>query len=217
MPKVRDRCGAGVKFNSAVVQPYVRKPPRVSAALPWLYLKGISTGNMSVALSVLLGEEAKGLPANVISRLKAQWSEHWQQWDRRDLSSARYQLVAGFSHKEICLKPACSVGLSQVSPIALESVCFGGRYGKEQAVAMDSNPCDSIPVHAICLAAFGRWATWPAPEVKVAHDFQPHFAVAVSGLPMARAADFHRCGRASGNSLHTRLSDVPLLAVAWLL
>ena len=90
VPKVRDRSGTGVKFNSAVVPPYVRKSPRVSAALPWLYLKGISTGDMGEALSVLLGEQAKGLSANVVSRLKAQWSEEWQQWDRRDLSSARY-------------------------------------------------------------------------------------------------------------------------------
>ena len=90
VPKVRDRSGTGVKFNSAVVPPYIRKSPRVSAALPWLYLKGISTGDMGEALSVLLGEEAKGLSANVVSRLKAQWSQEWQQWDRRDLSSARY-------------------------------------------------------------------------------------------------------------------------------
>ena len=90
MPKVRDRSGTGVKFNSAIVPPYVRKSPRVSAALPWLYLKGISTGDMSDAVSVLLGEEAKGLSANVVSRLKAQWSEEWRQWDRRDLSAARY-------------------------------------------------------------------------------------------------------------------------------
>jgi transposase-like protein len=75
VPKVRDRSGSGVKFNSAIVPPYVRKSPRVSAALPWLYLKGISTGDMSDALQVLLGKEAKGLSANVVSRLKAQWAE----------------------------------------------------------------------------------------------------------------------------------------------
>ena len=60
VPKVRDRSGSGVKFNSSIVPPYVWKSPRVSAALPWLYLKGISTGDMSEALSVLLGEDAKG-------------------------------------------------------------------------------------------------------------------------------------------------------------
>jgi putative transposase len=90
VPKVRDRSGMGVKFHSSVVPPYVRKSPRVSAALPWLYLKGVSTGDMSEALAVLLGDEAKGLSANVVSRLKAHWSEEWQQWNRRDLSIARY-------------------------------------------------------------------------------------------------------------------------------
>ncbi len=72
VPKVRDRSSTGVKFNSSVVPPYVRKSPRVAAALPWLYLKGISTGDMGDALSVLLGEDVKGLSANVVSRLKSQ-------------------------------------------------------------------------------------------------------------------------------------------------
>ena len=90
VPKVRDRSGSGVKFNSAIVPPYVRKSPRVSAALPWLYLKGISTGDMSEALGVLLGENAKGLSANVVSRLKAQWADEQVHWGRRDLSTARY-------------------------------------------------------------------------------------------------------------------------------
>lgn len=52
VPKVRDRYGQGVKFNSAIVPPYIRRSARVSAALPWLYLKGVSTGDMSEALSV---------------------------------------------------------------------------------------------------------------------------------------------------------------------
>jgi transposase-like protein len=59
VPKVRDRSGGGVKFNSALVPPYVRSSARVSAALPWLYLKGISTGDMREALTVLLGDQAK--------------------------------------------------------------------------------------------------------------------------------------------------------------
>lgn len=87
VPKVRDRSGTGVKFNSSVAPPYVRKSPRVSAALPWLYLKGISTGDMGDALSVLLGEDTKGLSANVVSRLKAQWADEWKQWEKRDLSA----------------------------------------------------------------------------------------------------------------------------------
>ncbi|EIF32458.1 transposase [Burkholderia sp. Ch1-1] len=90
VPKVRDRSGSGVKFNSTIVPPYVRKSPRVSAALPWLYLKGISTGDMGEALSVLLGDDAKGLSANVVSRLKAQWADEHVAWSRRDMSGSHY-------------------------------------------------------------------------------------------------------------------------------
>jgi putative transposase len=93
VPKVRDRSGSGVKFNSALVPPYVRKARRVEAALPWLYLRGISTGDMQEALSVLLGEDAKGLSPAVVSRLKAQWSEDYLAWNRRDLSGERYVYV----------------------------------------------------------------------------------------------------------------------------
>jgi transposase-like protein len=90
VPKVRDRSKSGIKFNSQLVPPYVRKTPRISAALPWLYLKGISTGDMSEALQALLGDEAKGLSAPVVSRLKAQWADDWKVWNQRDLSVERY-------------------------------------------------------------------------------------------------------------------------------
>ena len=90
MPKVRDRSGAGVKFNSVLVPPFVRRSPRMSAALPWLYLKGISTGDMREALAVLVGDQAKGLSANVVSRLKAEWAAEYAVWMKRDLSSHRY-------------------------------------------------------------------------------------------------------------------------------
>lgn len=90
VPKVRDRSGSGVKFNSTLVPPYVRRSARVSAALPWLYLKGISTGDMREALTVLLGEEARGLSPNVVSRLKAEWATDYTAWMKRDLSDARY-------------------------------------------------------------------------------------------------------------------------------
>jgi transposase-like protein len=90
VPKVRDRTSMGVKFNSALVPPYIRRSARVSAALPWLYLKGISTGDMGEALKVLVGEDAQGLSPNVVSRLKAKWADEHARWNRRDLSQARY-------------------------------------------------------------------------------------------------------------------------------
>ena len=59
IPKVRSRTGEPVTFRSALVPPYIRKRQSLEAALPWLYLKGISTGEMQDALSALVGPEAK--------------------------------------------------------------------------------------------------------------------------------------------------------------
>ncbi len=56
IPRVRERSGGKVKFNSALVPSYVRRSKSLSAALPWLYLKGISTGEMPSVLEVLFGD-----------------------------------------------------------------------------------------------------------------------------------------------------------------
>lgn len=90
VPKVRDRAGTGVKFNAALVPPYVRRSKRVEAALPWLDLKGISTGDMREALGVLVGEQARGLSPNVVSRPKAEWAQEYKGWMKRELSARRY-------------------------------------------------------------------------------------------------------------------------------
>lgn len=68
IPKVRVKTGEPVTFQSALVSPYVRKTKSQEAALPWLYLKGISTGEMGAALEVLVGPNAKGLSASTVSR-----------------------------------------------------------------------------------------------------------------------------------------------------
>lgn len=44
VPKVRSRQGDPIAFRSALVPPYVSKTASLEAAIPWLYLKGISTG-----------------------------------------------------------------------------------------------------------------------------------------------------------------------------
>ncbi len=90
VPKVRDRSGSGVKFNSALAPPYVRRSARVAAALPWLYLKGISSGDLGEALEVLVGEDAKGLSAAALGRLKAAWAEEYTGWAGRSLDDKQY-------------------------------------------------------------------------------------------------------------------------------
>ena len=89
-PRVRDRSGSGIRFTSAILPPYLRRTKSIEALLPWLYLKGISTGNFSEALSVLLGPDAPGLSATTVSRLKAVWKGELDVWQRRDLTRKRY-------------------------------------------------------------------------------------------------------------------------------
>jgi len=90
IPKVRSRTGETVVFRSSLVPPYVRKARRVEAALPWLYLKGISTGKMREALEVLVGSEARGLSPSVVSRLKREWEAEYEDWRKKDLSKDRW-------------------------------------------------------------------------------------------------------------------------------
>jgi len=90
VPKVRSRTGEKVVFRSSLAPPYVRRTKTLDAALPWLYLKGISTGQMPEALEVLVGPEAKGLSASVVSRLKAQWREEYAAWRGRRLEEDRW-------------------------------------------------------------------------------------------------------------------------------
>jgi len=85
IPKVRSKEGKPVTFRSALVPPYVRKTRTLEATLPWLYLKGISTGEMGAALKVLLGPDAKGLSANTISRLKQDWAKEYEGWRNTQL------------------------------------------------------------------------------------------------------------------------------------
>lgn len=56
MLKVRDRSRQGIKFNSALIPPFLKQTTAVEEFIPWLYLKGISTGEMQPALEKLLGE-----------------------------------------------------------------------------------------------------------------------------------------------------------------
>ena len=78
IPKVRSKTGEPVTFHSVLVPPYVRKTASFEAAIPWLYLKGVSTGEMSEALSVLVGPEANGLSATTVSRLKQAWAQEYR-------------------------------------------------------------------------------------------------------------------------------------------
>jgi transposase-like protein len=94
-PRVRDRRpdGEAELFTSKLLPPYLRKTRSVEELIPWLYLKGISTGDFSEALQALLGPEAPGLSATTITRLKTRWEAEYKDWSRRSLAGKHYVYV----------------------------------------------------------------------------------------------------------------------------
>lgn len=90
VPKARSRIEEPAVFRSTLVPPYVRRAKSLDTVLPWLYLHGVSTGDMREALAALVGAEAKGLSASVVSRLKGRWSQEYQAWRRQKLGKERW-------------------------------------------------------------------------------------------------------------------------------
>jgi len=93
VPKIRDKSKQGIKFNSLLLPPYLKRTESIEELLPVLYLKGISTGDFSEALKSLLGANAKGLSAGTVSRLKLQWQEEHKSWSKRDLERKKYVYI----------------------------------------------------------------------------------------------------------------------------
>jgi putative transposase len=96
-PRVRDRATgaphAKIRFTSAILPRYLRRTRSLEELLPWLYLKGISSGDFTEALAALLGPDAPGLSASTISRLKETWQAELDAWQARDLAGKRYVYV----------------------------------------------------------------------------------------------------------------------------
>lgn len=99
-PRVRDRRpGADVeRFSSKILPPYLRKAKSVEELIPWLYLKGISTGDFQEALTALVGPDCPGLSATTVTRLKSVWEAEYEAWNKRDLVGKQYVYVWADGH-----------------------------------------------------------------------------------------------------------------------
>ena len=78
-PRVNDR-RTNEQFASRILPPYMRRSPRLEEALPVLYLRGLSTGDVGPALEELMGEAARGFSATTVTRLKEAWKEEYKVW-----------------------------------------------------------------------------------------------------------------------------------------
>lgn len=94
-PRIQDRRPADQreKFRSAILPPYLRKTKSIEELIPWLYLKGVSTGDFSEALAAILGPDAPGLSATTVTRLKAVWQQEYDTWSKRSLAAKHYVYV----------------------------------------------------------------------------------------------------------------------------
>lgn len=91
-PRVLDRRprSEAEPFSSKILPPYLRKTKSLEELIPWLYLKGVSTGDFNEALTALVGPNCPGLSASTVTRLKAGWEDEFQEWNRRSLAGKQY-------------------------------------------------------------------------------------------------------------------------------
>lgn len=96
-PRVDDRRvgedGRRIQFTSKILPPYLRRTKAIEELIPWLYLKGVSSGDFSEALGALLGQDAPGLSSTTVVRLKQIWETEFKEWSRRDLANKRYVYI----------------------------------------------------------------------------------------------------------------------------
>jgi putative transposase len=94
-PRVHDRRSSdeAEPFSSRILPPYLRKTKSIEELIPWLYLKGVSTGDFQEALSALVGPDCPGLSAATITRLKGVWEQEYEAWSKRDLGGKQYVYV----------------------------------------------------------------------------------------------------------------------------
>lgn len=179
-PRVRDKRQADEreKFSSKLLPAYLRKTSTVEEFLPWLYLKGVSTGGFQEALQSLLGADCPGLSASTITRLKAVWEDEYDEWSRRSLAGKRYVYVwADGIYSNIRLEDdrqciLVLMGATADGTKELIALQDGFRESeeswKELLLDLRSRGLADAPELAIADGALGFWAAvrklWPATQ-----------------------------------------------------
>ena len=168
IPKARSRGEESAVFRSGMVPPYVRRAKSVDAALPWLYLHGISTGNMQEALSALVGPDAIGLSASVVARLKSRWMEEYRSWRRAKLGKDRWVylwadgIYSGLRAEDERLCALVVIGVNERGQKKLLAIDDGVRESKqswrEVLLELKDRGMAIAPRLAVGDGALGFWA-----------------------------------------------------------
>lgn len=179
MPRVHDRRAADQgrePFTSRILPPYLRQARSLEELIPWLYLKGVSTGDFSQALGALLGPDCPGLSASTVTRLIEQWQDQQRQWSQRDLSKQQYVYVwADGIHFNVRLEAqrTCILVLMGATPEGVKELIAVQDGFRESEQSWSSMLLDLKqrgltidPKLAIADGALGFWAAcrkvWPS-------------------------------------------------------
>ena len=167
IPKVRAKDGNPVTFNSKLVPPWVRKTRSLEAALPWLYLKGISTGEMGNALKVLVGNQAEGFSPATVSRLKQKWAEDYKEWQDRRLDQDKWVYIwadgiySGLRSEDVKLCALVIVGVNEHGEkhfLAIEDGIRESTQGWREVLLKLKDKGMNSPKLAVGDGAMGFWA-----------------------------------------------------------
>ena len=171
-PRARDRRTVDtedkIRFSSSILPPYLRRSKSIDELIPWLYLRGISSGNFTEALQALAGPDAKALSANVVTRLTETWKQECEIWNRRDLSNCRYvYLWADGIHFNIRLEEERQcilvlMGATQDGRKELVGILDGYRESeqswRELLLELKNRGLQEAPKIAVGDGALGFWA-----------------------------------------------------------
>ena len=119
IPKIRSNTGEPVTFHSAVVPPYLRKTRVLENHVPWLHLKGISTGEVEHTMTALFGERARGFSPAAVSRLKRRWQQEMDAWKQRGLSDRKWAymwadgIYSGVRNEDVRLCTLVVIGVDE--------------------------------------------------------------------------------------------------------
>lgn len=174
-PRVNDRRiddqGERMRFSSSILPPYLRRTKSLDDLIPWLFLKGVSSGDFSEALSALVGPDAPGLSSTSVVRLKQVWEKDFEEWSRRSLEGKRYVYVwVDGVHFNIRLEGERTcilvvIGATAEGDKELLAVHDGVRESeqswKEVLLDLKARGLDTDPQVAVGDGALGFWKALP--------------------------------------------------------
>jgi transposase-like protein len=202
VPRARDQ-GDGstpIRYTSKLLPPYLRRTRSIEDLLPWLYLKGVSSGDFSEALTSLLGENAPGLSATTIGRLKRSWGREYEHWSRRSLAGMQYVYVWAdgvYFQARMDTSKQCLLVLMGSTPSGekeLIAILDGYRESEqswyELLVGLKERGLDLPPKLAVGDGALGFWKALAKvfPETRVQRCWVHKMVNVLNKLPKSQQA-----------------------------